>query len=52
MTLDNIKLTVSMSTKEFSIISTLFQMLDVDNTFAEDMIAETQKQLQDDGVTV
>ena len=52
MTLDNIKLTVSMSTKEFATISTMFTMIGASGSFGNDLIAETQKQLQDDGVTV
>lgn len=51
MTLDNIELTMSMSTKEFSIISALFQMMHADNTFAEDMIEDTVQQLKDEEVT-
>jgi len=52
LTRDNVGLVISMSTKEFATISTMFTMIGASGSFGNDLIAETQKQLQDDGVTV
>lgn len=48
LTRDNIGLVISMSTKEFATISTMFTMIGASGSFGNDLIAETQKQLAED----